>query len=355
MTLLMVLASEPDVLLLDEPTNHLDLESISKLMGIFDLYTKAGIAVVCVSHVEWFLEMVGRDGTIELSMDRQKRQCVSSTSSYKKFKKREQRAPVIRGAIEWNQEHNLKLLHTQPFMAAGRITVKDSPLRDVRFPTITGSDITAFMGKNGTGKTKLLDAMAERSSGAIDWESGLQVAYMPQFWPEDVAEGSLEVFYNWVKDGVNPHSTRSFGRFTKELRDRGFVGDVRNINTRPLSSFSGGEQRLLWFLAASILEGTDMLLLDEPTNHMDQQTMQKIVKAIREFPGGVVLSTHDLRLMEELEADPGKNRQGRGVRNIVFEREGDQTVISESNASPIDYARETIQQSRKRGKRLKMK
>lgn len=354
LSLLMVLASEPDVLLLDEPTNHLDLESIAKLTGLFDTYKRAGVSVVNVSHVEWFLDMVGEDGTIELSANQNKRETTQSNSPYRKFKKRERRPAAIRDSIDW-QKDNGKVFIGGLFQTAREVTIPDSPLSNVTIPSFQGGEISVLAGKNGTGKTKLMNELADKKSRYIERaEKGIQTAYLPQLWPQEVMDGTVKNFFQWIKDQINPHSTIAPSRLQKELRRLG-LGDGRaNPLQETFSTFSGGEQRLLWFATASLLEGTDVLILDEPSNHMDEPTMEKVVEAIQKFPGAVILSTHDLRLMAALEKDPGPTRQGRGVTNIVFDRDPDGVTISQSDTSPLEHAQTTIANSRKRAKRIKV-
>ncbi|MBI4433481.1 ABC-F family ATP-binding cassette domain-containing protein [Candidatus Uhrbacteria bacterium] len=354
LSLLMLLGSEPDVLLLDEPTNHLDLESIAKLIGLFDTYKRIGAGVVCVSHVEWFLDMVGQDGTIELQVSDTARTLIHSNSPYKKYKKREQSPAVIRGRIGWKVDYGFPHRGSMLFQPEERVTIPDSPVQETEPPSISGGAITVFSGKNGTGKSKMMAEMADRSSAIFTREKGVQIAFLPQLWPERVAKGTVEQFFQWIKEQTNPLSDVSVSRFMKEVRDLGFRSTSNDMLKRKLASFSGGEQRLLWFVAASIFQGTDALFLDEPTNHMDHQTMLAIVRAIRDFPGAVVLSTHDLRLMEELEKDTGTSRSGVGTTNIVFTRDGDRTRAAQVDQSPVAYAKSTIAQSRKSGGRMQV-
>ncbi len=198
----------------------------------------------------------------------------------------------------------------------------------------------------------MMEAMADPHFKSIRREKGTQVAYLPQFWPEQIAKGTVENFFLWVKEQVNRHSDKTAERFKKELRQVGFGSGTRDILREPITSFSGGEQRLLWFVAASIFEGTNVLVLDEPSNHMDEATMHSVLTAIQDFPGSVILSTHDLRLMEELEKHSGKSRNG--VQNIVFIRDGDDAVLVKSDESPLEYANATFEQGRKKAGRVKV-
>lgn len=352
LSLMMLLASEADVLLFDEPTNHLDLESIAKLMGLFETYKKAGMAVVSVSHVEWFLDLVGQDGIIQLEMDKKGERTVKMIRSEYQTVKETEGSRVMKGDVDWNSD--AKIVISNPFQVTGKITIDQSPIHEVDFPSISPGEITMFTGRNGTGKTKLMKEMANPKSKVLKREKGHQIAYLPQFWPEEVSKGSVRDFFEWVKESINPHSDIMVSRFLKELREKGIGAGKRDPVNESLMTFSGGEQRLMWFLAASILEGTDLLILDEPSNHMDRATMMKVVEAIRRFPGTVVLSSHDLRLMQELQQYGGKSREGRPLQNIEFTKTNGKTLIQSSPQTPLDFAQKVILKSKNKAKRVRV-
>jgi ATPase subunit of ABC transporter with duplicated ATPase domains len=344
LSLAILLASEPDILFLDEPTNHLDLESVAKLVGLIKIYQNAGVSIVSASHVEWFLELAGKDGTIELKLEDGKRSATQSPSAYKDYVKKEQHETAFIKPIEWDTKYSYPFSSASVFTTDPTTTLSNSPIKDTEVPTVHGGEITVFSGKNGTGKTKIMEEMVRKGSMYFRKEKGLQVAYMPQFWPEEITQGSVEDFFNWVKESTNPHSEKTAERFRKQLGEFGFRSDTAKLLDSSLSSLSGGEQRLVWFVAVSVLEGTDMLVLDEPTNHMDKAAVDFIAKAIKDFPGGVVLSTHDLRLMEKLGGNKAENKHG--VVNWVFERSMKKcTSITVSKESPFYYSNQVIQKA----------
>jgi ATP-binding cassette subfamily F protein 3 len=344
LALAVLLASEPDVLLLDEPTNHLDLESIAKLVGLFKIYNNAGVSIVSASHVEWFLNKAGKDGVIELSLDEEGRHVTQSASPYTDYIKKERKNGLLRSPIEWDKSYNYRFNGTTLFNTDETTTLSNSPIKEVALPTFIGGEITILSGKNGTGKTRLMNEMVNKRSQFLRKENGLQIAYLPQFWPEQVAKGSLEDFFGWVKESTNPHSIKTAEAFRREVQKVGLRTDSSKLLSTPFTSFSGGEQRFLWFIAVSIIEGTDVLILDEPTNHMDIASVSLIAKAIQSFPGGAILSTHDLRLMEQLGGTKEANL--RGVTNIIFERdEQGLTTVEASPTSPLFYAYEVIKEA----------
>lgn len=353
LSLAILLASEPDVLFLDEPTNHLDLESIAKLIGLFKIYKRAGVAIVSVSHVEWFLAMAGTDGVFEIKKENRKRTVTQSSAPYTDFTKKERQEMPLAHAVSWDTKYSYPFAQRAVFDVDQSITLPASPIRDTEIPTVSGGEITVLSGKNGTGKTKVMEEMIRRGSHFFRKEKGLQLAYLPQFWPEEVTQGSVEDFFSWVRNMTNPHSAKTAERFRKEISELSFRSDTSQVLKLPLSSLSGGEQRMLWFIAVSVLEGTDMLVLDEPTNHMDRRAMRFIAEAIQSFPGGVVLSTHDLRLMEALGGNKAENKHG--IVNWVFTRNKDgSTTINKSNESPLHYAEGVIKSAQGSASRVQL-
>jgi ATPase subunit of ABC transporter with duplicated ATPase domains len=305
LSLLTLFMSEPDVILLDEPTNHLDLVSIYKLLSLFKKYNENGVAIVCSSHVRWFLEEVGKQGVIEIEYDKEKgRRLRQSGSSYADFMKdgsREQ-VEIMDGKIDWRSDFTL---HDGPmFQSLNAFSIKDSPLREVSLPSIFAGNVAVLTGKNGTGKTKLFETLAynnEKYTFLPKKSEGVTLAYMPQSWPDDVSSGTVEGFFDWILEKSNPRDDAAKGKFKKKVTSVKFprAKNIEQFLQMKLSNFSGGEQRLLWLLAASSVQ-VDMLILDEPTNHMDAKMQAIIVEAIKSFPGGVLLSTHDKNLMESL-------------------------------------------------------
>lgn len=363
LTLFMVLLSEPDILLLDEPTNHLDLESIAKLTGLFRVYLNANVSILSVSHVNWFLEDAGKDGVVEIQVDKDNRKVVSSGTSYKKYMKNKARpeTTIVEGDINWRTEQVRQ--GSMITTVTDKVSIPDSPLNDFGINTLNSGEVWVLSGNNGTGKTKLMEAMAEKKKGRgiFTRSKGVNVAYMPQFWPKEIAEGDLQDFFYWIKDQINPHSELAAKNLSDAARKIGFEkkgtkGRVdRSFLKLPLSSLSGGEQRLMWFLAASAFRDVDVMMLDEPTNHMDKNLQEKITAAIQSFPGAVVLSTHDMQLIEAISKDVGKKATSAfTAQNFVLEKIEGQTRISKSEESPAVYMKEKLQKAKTAAKRFKI-
>lgn len=347
-----VFLSEPDVLLLDEPTNHLDLESIAKLSEIIRLYNKAGASVLSVSHVNSYLREAGTGGVIEIQMTESERHAHASSAPYDRYMKDRTRRSftIIEGDITWPNRRP----RSGGALAMGkmeRVTVPHSPLVNVSIPSLLPQDVWVLSGSNGTGKTKLLDELAGEGEGRIFTSpKGVNMAYLPQFWPEEVAEGTVEAFFNWVKQRVDRFNFQATSaKFVETIKSIGFrsakseaTNKGKPFLQRPLASFSGGEQRLMWFLAVSCFPTVDALLLDEPTNHLDQQLQKTITKAIRDFPGTIVFSTHDLQLLDAITESVGNKGSTMAPKNIVLTKKNGKTEVEVSSQNPAAYMRSKL-------------
>lgn len=385
--LFMMLLSEPDILLLDEPTNHLDLDSISKLVGLFKKYKNAGLSIASISHVQWFLREAGKDGVVSVNYDVNGREVRQTSSSYENYVKDASLpdSQIMRGRLKWPFGAYEYDKIAQRFVVGpigATVTIPDSPIKEVKVPPLYVGDLVIISGKNGSGKSKFLEAVAksvsEGDKSGFRRDVALNIAYLPQFWPENVATGTLEDFFMWVKQSINPNFVTPPADFLKKLREADFGARRDYLKTQdllrePLSKFSGGEQRILWFMAVSSIKSVEAaergsqyvkesklptvaaLVLDEPTNHMDQNLQNIVIEAIRDFRGGIMLSTHDINLMEELSKSTGK-KAGMIVKpkHLVIEKESGQSTISESKETPADYANRVRAKAIKEAKRLSL-
>jgi ATP-binding cassette, subfamily F, member 3 len=367
LALFMVLASEPDLLLFDEPTNHLDLGSIAKLSALFEKYQSAGVGIVSASHVSWFLEEVSKDGVFEIQWNQDGRRLVESNTSYEKYVKNPNREqpPIIDGDIKWLQEAYSYKQGTEVInVPLEKFSISDSPLTQVSMPNITGGELVVISGNNGTGKTKLLETIVgNKGQDTPCLGEGVRAAYLPQFWPEEVTKGTVEDFFDWIKEGASPRSTGSaihpekppkkcFVELIKSLHFGGTSRIGESWLKRPLSKFSGGEQRLLWLIAVSSLRDVDVLVLDEPTNHMDSTLQEKVASAMQSFPGAVILSTHDRTLLSALTDRTSSNN--RTPTHIILTRTGDTTEITKSSEDPTKYVDRIMGEARQEAKKFKI-
>lgn len=322
LALINMLMSEPDFGLFDEPTNHLDLVTISKLIGLFEKYKSAGISIICVSHVEWFLREAGKDGTLFIDKNGNNQSTIQSIGkNYAKLKFDRELTPTIVDEIEWYIGKPLDVITLKKM---DNVQIENSPLQDISLPALQNNEIRILLGENGTGKTKLMETFANNSE--YHEQDNVNIAYLPQFWPKEVSESNINIheFFSKVFHQIHPRVDEII---FIQARNRFFgkISETRFKKRTRFKNLSGGEQRLLWFLMVSSIPDIDVLILDEPTNHMDKNMRNIIAETIQGYAanvGSVLLSSHDLDLLTYFHK---KNTAFLSAYN--FERDDDTTSI----------------------------
>ena len=157
---------------------------------------------------------------------------------------------------------------------------------------IDNDDRIALLGANGNGKSTLVKLLAGRLapfSGSITRADKLSIAYFAQHQLDELNEDGST--YDHVRK-LMPDAPES------KVRGRaGAIGFSGKAADTPVKSLSGGEKaRLLLGLATFF--GPNMIILDEPTNHLDIDSRAALAEAINEFPGAVIMVSHDRYLIE---------------------------------------------------------
>ncbi len=337
------LVTQPDVLLLDEPTNHLDLDGIEWLE---DLLRAAKFALVVVTHDRYFLENVASD-VVELNriysegLLRVKggySKFLENREAYVEWQQRAQESlrNRVRTEMEWLRRgpkarttkakariDNANALITElreaesrtrtsttdiSFDASGRqtkrlveienaaVTLGDREiLRGVSINLTNGLKL-GLAGSNGSGKTTLLRAITGAvplSAGEIRRAPGLRIVYFSQMRELDtsltlrrtLAPDSDSVIYQDRVIHVAGYASRFL--FTSEQLNQ------------PVERLSGGERARV-LIARLMLQPADVLILDEPTNDLDIPTLEILEESLLEFPGALVLVTHDRYLLDRV-------------------------------------------------------
>jgi len=151
-----------------------------------------------------------------------------------------------------------------------------------------------IVGENGAGKTTLLKIFMrelEPQSGMLRIHKNLRIGFFSQHHVDqlNMNQSSLQ-FLQDKYPGFEPEYYR--GR----LGNFGIIGDVA---LRPIYSLSGGQKSRVAFTILS-MRNPNFLVLDEPTNHLDMQTIGSLGDAIKKFEGGVILVSHDERLINHV-------------------------------------------------------
>ncbi|CFN31896.1 putative ABC transporter ATP-binding protein [Bordetella pertussis] len=319
MALCRLLLSKPDMLLLDEPTNHLDAESVEWLEQFLHKFPGT---VVAVTHdryfldnaAEWILELDRGYGIpwkgnysswLEQKEDRLKQEEATESARQKTIKKElewvrqnpkgrqaKAKARIARFEELSSYEYQKRNETQEIFIPVGDRLLID----DLSFKVPAGA-IVGIIGPNGAGKSTLFRMLAGREqpdSGEVKLGQTVKLAYVDQ--SRDSLEGNKTVF-DAVVDGAD---LLTVGKF--EMPSRAYLGRFNfkgGDQNKIVGQLSGGERGRL-HLAKTLIAGGNVLLLDEPSNDLDVETLRALEDALLEFPGSVMVISHDRWFLDRI-------------------------------------------------------
>ncbi len=367
--LAILMTTPADLLMLDEPTNHLDLQGIE---FVEDFVVRYPGAVLVVSHDRRFLDAIATsivevgDGVatrykgnfshyrqqrdlallsqarqfksqrefIDKEMDYIRRNMAGRMSAQAKGRlKRLQRLQLIdkpkgnRAQMRLTFGKTTRGQQGQVAIEGEDITVKAGPrvLIEHGMLRVWFGEITALLGRNGAGKTTLLRLLAgigQPAAGAIRFAHNLRIGYFSQEKNDLPQQGTVLEALRELDRTVNEGTLRD------HLALFLFCGDDVE---KPVAELSGGEKQRL-SLARMTRAQFDLLCLDEPTNHLDVAGTEGLEQALKEFPGTVVLITHDRKLVREV-ADRVAWVEGGRIRTFDQGLDQCQRVLAEERAA----------------------
>jgi ATP-binding cassette subfamily F protein 3 len=336
-----ILLMNPDVLLMDEPTNHLDLESI---IWLEEWLRQFKGALLMTSHDREFLnrlvskivevayqtitvysgnydfyekEKAIRKEQLIAAAKRQEEMLAKEEEFIARFAARASHAAQVQSRVKKIEKidrieiplEEKEIQFVWPVPARGGDEVvkfenltkiwqskegKEKLVFKNASALVKRLDRVAVVGVNGAGKSTLLKIIAketEPTSGFLQIGSSIEVGYFSQ--------NSLDVLspQNTIIEEIHSHlPTAGLGQIRSLLGAFKFSGEEAD---KKISILSGGEKSRV-VLATILARPVNLLILDEPTNHLDITSREMLLQAVKNFPGTVIIVSHDRFFLREI-------------------------------------------------------
>lgn len=333
-----VLITEPDLLILDEPTNHLDLEMIEWLEGYLQRGNKT---LLMVTHDRYFLDRVcnlileldnhtvySYRGNFQYYMEKRQERIDATRAEierannlYRRELEWMRRQPQARGhkaryreeafydleskAKQRIEERQMRLKSKNVYIGSKifecqyvskafdeKVILKDFYYNFQRFEKM------GIVGNNGTGKStfiKMLLGEVAPDNGRFDVGDTVRFGYFSQdgmkFRDDQRVIDVIADIADYIDYGGGKHITA-----TQLLQHFLFTPEQQYDYVYKLS---GGERRKL-YLCTVLMRNPNFLVLDEPTNDLDIQTLEVLEEYLQDFPGCVIIVSHDRFFMDKI-------------------------------------------------------
>jgi ATP-binding cassette subfamily F protein uup len=332
------LLSKPDLLILDEPTNHLDLEMIEWLETFF---AKENITLFMVTHDRYFLERVCSEiieldeGSIynykgnysyylEKKEERIEREAIETNKSKQLFKKelgwmrRQPKARTTKSksriddfyeikerASKRRNDHQVQLEINMERLGSKILEIykvskafEDKVILDKFEYVFQRGERIGIIGKNGTGKSTFLNMI----TGGLKPDSG------------KIIQGETIKFGYYTQDGIKAKPMQKVIDVVREFGDYIPLMKGKQISAQQLlerflfsrkkqydfvEKLSGGERKRL-YLCTVLIQNPNFLILDEPTNDLDIVTLNVLENFLLDFPGCLLVVSHDRYFMDKI-------------------------------------------------------
>ncbi|PZP43588.1 MAG: ABC-F family ATPase [Pseudopedobacter saltans] len=333
------LFGNPDILLLDEPTNGLDIETIGWLENFLADYQNV---VLVVSHDRHFLDAIC---THVADVDRHKIKVFSGNYSFwyessqlmarqiadKNKKTEDKRQALLDFIARFSANASKSKQATSRKKALDKLNVEEIEPSNRRYPgiifqplrevgnqilnvenlkkeidgkvlfdkvnfSVNKGDKVAFLSQNPLAITyffEIVNEKAQADQGKYEWGTTITKAYLPIENNEFFEEGLT--LLEWLRQYVPPHVTDADEPFLRGFYGKMlFAGDEIMKKTNVLS---GGE-KVRCMVSRMMLQNPNVIVLDQPTNHLDLESIQAFNESCQNFPGVVLLTSHDHTFMQ---------------------------------------------------------
>lgn len=333
------LFGNPDILLLDEPTNNLDVSTISWLENFLADYENI---VLVVSHDRHFLDAVC---THVADVDKQKikiytgnytfwyesSQLAARQASDKNKKQEEKKKDLLEFIARFSANASKSRQATSRKKALDKLVFEDITPSNRKYPgiifkperepgnqilnvqkleksvegkmlfsnvtfDIMKGDKIAFLGRNPVALTSFFEIINNRmnaDSGTYEWGTTIISAYLPNDNSEYFTEPLT--LMDWLRQFVPPHYTDVDEDFI-----RGFLGKMlfSGDEVRKKTNVLSGGEKVRCMISKMMLQNPNLVMLDEPTNHLDLESISAFNDGMINFPGVVLMTTHDHQFMQ---------------------------------------------------------